>query len=922
MPETHAAAALNCVQPLVDSASSHPYHCSLSPAPPMIGQNISHYRIVEKLGGGGMGVVYKAEDVKLHRFVALKFLPDEVAKDTQALARFQREAQAASALNHPNICTIHEIGEQNGQPFIVMEFLDGMTLKARIAGKPLDVETTLSLAIEIADALDAAHAAGIIHRDIKPANIFVTKRGHAKVLDFGLAKLSLKAQSVSEGAPTLEITDEHLTSPGSTLGTIAYMSPEQVRGKELDPRTDLFSFGSVLYEMATGALPFGADTSGLLFDAVLNRAPVAPRLLNPQLPPRLEDVVTKCLEKDRDLRYQHASEVRTDLQRLKRDSESARLTLTQPTVQPKRWSRWRVLAAACGVAVVAILLVVGARWKGSGTLLRTTLSQVTFAEGVEEYPAWSSDGKALLYTGEVGKIRRIFRKDLPSGQDSQLTRGDSDELQPAWSPDGKQVAFVRAHQPDVKLQPGDVFGMFQEGDVWVLDLASGEETKLVENAFDPAYSPDGQHIAVDASWAAPRRIWVLDRQGHNPQQVTTDTSEEVAHVAPAWSPDGRKIVFQNLVRTKFDIRTVNLDSKQMNWITNDSLTNIRPSWSPLGRFIYFSSYRSGGINIWRARVNKDGTLSGSLQQVTTGAGQDVEVAVSPDSKRLAYATLRQNADIWRLPVSPQTGLTNGTPEAVISTTREDSRGAWSPDGKMVAFNSDRSGDMNIWLYTFADSTTRQLTTGHGGDFQPNWSPDEKTIAFFSSRSGSPNIWEVEIASGTLRRLTSNSGVNVNPFYSPDGKLIAYQSDQSGRLDVWVMNADGSNPRRLTNVGVMGHFMRWAGDGLGIVFRCTCNGKPATMKVSLSGGEPQPFAETMTGGSHMSFSPDRTRIMDVVGHKVLWVSPVNGGKPEKVYEFPDPDVRIDYPVWSPDGRWVMFDRFRPQGGDIWAISGVE
>jgi serine/threonine protein kinase len=715
----------------------------------MIGQTISHYRIVEKLGGGGMGVVYKAEDVKLHRFVALKFLPDEVAKDTQALARFQREAQAASALNHPNICTIHEIGEQNGQPFIVMEFLDGMTLKARIAGKPLDVETTLPLAIEIADALDAAHAAGIIHRDIKPANIFVTKRGHAKVLDFGLAKLSLKAQSVSEGAPTLEITDD-LTSPGSTLGTIAYMSPEQVRGKELDPRADLFSFGSVLYEMATGALPFGADTSGLMFDAILNRAPVAPRRLNPQLPPRLEDVVTKCLEKDRDLRYQHASEVRTDLQRIKRDSESARLTLTQPTVQPKRWSRWRVLAAACGVAVVAILLVVGARWKGSGTPLRTTLSQVTFAEGVEEYPAWSPDGKVLLYTGEVGKIRKIFRKDLASGQDSQLTRGDSDELQPAWSPDGKQVAFVRNHQPDVKLQPGDVFGMFQEGDVWVLDLASGEETKLVENAFNPAYSPNGQHIAVDASWAGPRRIWVLDRQGHNPQQVTTDTSEEVAHVAPAWSPDGRKIVFQNLVRTKFDIRTVNLDSKQMKWITHDSLTNIRPSWSPSGRFIYFSSYRSGGINIWRARVNKDGTLSGSLQQVTAGAGQDVEVAVSPDSKRLAYATLRQNADIWRLPVSPQTGLSTGTPESVISTTREDSRGSWSPDSKMVAFNSDRAGDMNIWLFTLADSSTRQLTTGHGGDFQGNWSPDENKIAFFSSRSGSPNIWVVEIASGTLR----------------------------------------------------------------------------------------------------------------------------------------------------------------------------
>jgi Tol biopolymer transport system component len=546
-----------------------------------------------------------------------------------------------------------------------------------------------------------------------------------------------------------------------------------------------------------------------------------------------------------------------------------------------------------------------------------TLSQATFSEAIEQYPAWSPSADELAFSREEAGIRSIFAKDLSSGEERRLTSGNRDDIQPAWSPDGQTILFVRSRQPKTRLEPGDVFGFFMEGDIWAVDIETGKESKLVENGFNPDYSPDGKRIAFDASWAGPRRIWSVDRLGHNPQQLTSDDSEGTWHVRPRWSPDGTKVVFQNIERTKFDVRVFDLNRGRSVWVTNDAVQDVNPVWSPSGRYIYFSSYRGGGINIWRVAMLDEGTPAGPPQQLTLGAGQDIEIAISPGAKRLAFSTLKQNADIWRLPVTPETGNPTGDPEEVITTTREDSRGAWSPDGSHIAFNSDRTGEMNIWLYSLETGQVRQLTKGPGGDFQANWSPDGKRLVFFSSRGGTADIWAVDIASGELRQLTKTDSVNVNPFYSPDGKLIAYSSDQTGRPEVWIMTSDGGDPRQLSDTGVVGHFMRWKGDA--IVYKSPSNSSP--LKLDPETGDSQTLPE-IAGGAHMSFSRDFSRVIDVVGHKALWVSPLEAGTPEKVFEFDDPDVRIDYPVWSPDGHWVLFDRFRPQGGDIWMMENFE
>lgn len=545
------------------------------------------------------------------------------------------------------------------------------------------------------------------------------------------------------------------------------------------------------------------------------------------------------------------------------------------------------------------------------------LRQVTVSEAVEEWPAFAPDGTRLVYSRDVNGHRQLFVRDLETGSETALTDEPADHIQPAWSPDGRSLLYVREAKGGT-LAPTDIHGPFVGGDIWLLEVATGSTRRLLEDAYNPSFSPDGGRIAFDASWVGPRRIWVADAVGRNPQQVTGDASESVSHIAPRWSPDGSMLAFQSVEGTKLDVRTVHLTSGVVRWVTDDLFANVQPVWAPGGEAIYFSSNRGGGLNLWRIPVTPEGVPAGAPLQVTMGAGQDIEPAVEPGDGRVAFVTRSLNATLWRLPVDPETGRPTGPPEALISTTREQSRGAWSPDGRRVAFNSDRAGHMNLWVHALEDGSTRQVTRGPGGDFQPRWSPDGRRLVFFSSRSGNADIWTVEVETGALVQLTADSALQVNPFYSPDGNRIAFQSDRGGRKEVWVMDADGSNPRQLSHTGVRDHFMLWSEDGRSIIYTAPGRDGPVQLQVSLEGGEARPFPRVV-GGAHMSYGPGRERVMDVVDHRALWVTPLSGGEPLAVFEFEDPDVRIDYPVWSPDGRWVLFDRSKPGGGDVWMLE---
>jgi serine/threonine protein kinase len=795
----------------------------------LVGQTLDHYQVLSLVGAGGMGEVYRARDINLGRDVAIKLLPGSFSSGNERL-RFEREARAASALNHPNILTIHEIEQVSEHRFLVAEFIDGETLRQRLGRGRMQLNEALTVAIQVASALSAAHAAGIVHRDIKPENIMLRRDDLVKVLDFGLAKVTESGTTAT--SPDRLTVEWFHTDSGVVLGTSAYMSPEQTRGLAVDARTDIWSLGVVLYEMVTGSLPFTGATQSDVIVSILEREPADLRDEAPGYRTALKRIFDRALKKNRDERYQTVTELLEDLRNLRQefDSKSGREKLNEPVSGRSKFDG-RVVAFAVLLGIVGVITLyklIGRTPTQSVRPAATTIPFTTFT-GREQQPTFSPDGNQIAFSwnGEKGNNFDIYIKLVNSESPPlQLTSNPADDIYPAWSPDGQQIAFVRHVGPNISI--------------FVISVLGGPERKLYSgtSAFFSLYefgnalswSPDGKYLAFSGQ-PTPRQansIFLLSIETLEKRQVTTPPEGFLGDSTPAFSPDGKLLAFVRGASSRdVEVYVMPVSGGEPKRLTFDNRSGRSLAWTADSQSIVFSSWFYGGLRLWKVRAS-----GGTPEQLDVGGEFASTLAISRQGDRLAYSQEFRDTNIWRIGVSGPTLKAN--PIRLISSTRQDFSPQYSSNGKKIAFTSGRTGNNEIWICDSDGLNPVPITSFGGPDVgSPRWSPDSQQIAFDSLAPGHRDIYIVGVDGGKPRRLTGDNFDNVRPSWSRDGRWIYFGSNRTGDWQLWKAPVEGGQPVQLTRQGGREGVESFDGK---FVYYTKGFGLAGIWKVSTGGGE--------------------------------------------------------------------------------------